>query len=159
MRTRAAWQGIPTTLGFVPALQALVVAASVLVVYTSDTMSALMADGDGLGPLTTSWWCLGVLVLAYTAWILGVARRRLSTATGGGFVIAGASLCLRIMVEPVTWGQRGWSEGDAEVFLSLLHQYRLLGLIGFFAGLAVVGAAVVSEAFLRRRAPDWVLPD
>jgi hypothetical protein len=160
MRTHPARWAATTDLAFVPALVSLWAANWLHVNLGVVWMLQLRWYGDWrIAHQVANTWMLGVAAAAYTVWILAVARQWVSTATGGGFVIAAHGLILRIVVElPQSVTQTALSEvRPPEPYATLLPWGRAFGLVAFVMGLGFVAAAVFSERLWRRSAVERML--
>lgn len=159
MRTHPARWGATTTLSFVPALVSLWAANWILNLMVSGWLLGLRTHGDlRYANPYANVWLLGVAAAAYTVWIFAVSRRWITTATGGGFVVAAHGLILRIIVEvPQSMAQITLSERlPPEPYATVLPLGRTFGLVAYVAGLAFVLAAVLAERRLWRETPPWV---
>lgn len=154
-------RGATTSLGFAPAL-VIVLLADYL--FTRLSAAGLMmlsgAEPFFAGNTIANNRMLAGLAAAYLLWILALARGWVTAATGGGFVIAGTGLCLRVVVEmPALAAQVPLARmRPPEPYATSLVFARDLGLIAFAFGLACVLAACMSERRLRRAGPVWTLP-
>ena len=160
MRRRLALRSATTSLGFVPAFVGVYVAAKMYEYLTVSTMFVLVGQTSLREPIINTW-CLGILLASYVPWVFALSRGWVTGATGGGFVIAAYAFGLRLIAEwPYAWAQMPWHElPPPEPYGTILLVSRAVGLIGMALGLAFVAAAVTSERYLRRRAPDWAVTE
>lgn len=108
---------------------------------------------------------LGALGAAYAIWIVLVARRVLTTAAGGGFIVAAVGVQMHVWVEcalalPYTLvAHPATPEPLASPRIqSMLDLFGVVGLIAFAVGLTLATWAVLAELRLRRRTPRPILP-
>ena len=162
MRTHPARWGAETNLGFVPALVSLWAASWLHSLLAVGWILQLRCPGScRMANQVANTWLLGLAAAVYTLWIFAVARRWITTATAGGFVIAAHGLILRTVVEfPQSVAQITLSERQPpEPYATVLVWGRLLGLVAYVVGLGFVLAAVVAERRLRRGVPAWTLTE
>ena len=93
-------RGATTSLGFAPALVFLAAANYLYHYLTFAPFMCLRINRTWVIANTlANTWMLGLVALAYVLWVFALARRWVTAATGGGFVIAGAGLIGRIVAE------------------------------------------------------------
>jgi len=158
---RSAILGATTSLGFVPALVMLVATGFLHGLLGIHEFGCLRLGRPVLAAnLVATSWMLGVLAAAYLVWLVGVARRKVTAATGGGFAVAAAGLLLRVIVEmPQVVNQVPLALAPPpEPYGTWLALARGFGIVAVAFGLACVLAACLSERNLRRSGPAWTLP-
>lgn len=104
---------------------------------------------------------MGVVGIAAVLWLLAVARRWASPATGAGLLLAAVGVTGRFVTRYAVDARLGflWPAGteQAEGLSALGAMTDAIGLVAFAFGLASVAAGVWSERRLRREAPPWLL--
>lgn len=158
---RSAILGATTSLGFVPGLVLLAVAGKLFIDMSAGWMMGWHIRGTYVfANQYLNVGLLGIVALAYLAWVLALARGWVTGATGGGFAVAAVGVFLRSVAEmPHLIAQVPLAESPPpEPFATVLPLARGLGLVAVVFGLACVLAACLSERRLRRSGPAWTLP-
>jgi len=102
---------------------------------------------------------LGVVGVAAVLWLLALARRWASPATGAGLLVAAVGITARFVARYAVDARLGflWPPGteQGEAVSTLGAMTDAIGLVAFAFGLASVAVGVWSERRLRRAVPSW----